>query len=45
MTSSCRSSADNKYLADHISGATYVEGKGADHMYWLGNQDETLNAI
>jgi DNA-binding CsgD family transcriptional regulator len=34
-----------RYLADHISGATYVEGKGADHMYWLGNQDETLNAI
>jgi pimeloyl-ACP methyl ester carboxylesterase/DNA-binding CsgD family transcriptional regulator len=34
-----------RYLATSIPHARYVEQPGEDHMYWLGNQDNTLQAI
>jgi pimeloyl-ACP methyl ester carboxylesterase/DNA-binding CsgD family transcriptional regulator len=34
-----------RYLAEHIPGAVYRELPGSDHMYWLGEQQETLEAI
>jgi pimeloyl-ACP methyl ester carboxylesterase/DNA-binding CsgD family transcriptional regulator len=34
-----------RYMAERIPGARYLELPGSDHMYWLGNQDETLDAI
>jgi pimeloyl-ACP methyl ester carboxylesterase/DNA-binding CsgD family transcriptional regulator len=34
-----------RYTAKRIRGARYLELQGSDHMYWLGNQDETLNAV
>ncbi len=32
-------------LADQIPGAHLLERTGPDHLYWLGDQDETLLAI
>jgi pimeloyl-ACP methyl ester carboxylesterase/DNA-binding CsgD family transcriptional regulator len=34
-----------RYFADHIPNACYHELPGSDHMYWLGDQRETLEAI
>ena len=34
-----------RYLADHIAGATMVELEGADHLYWVGGADATLDQI
>jgi pimeloyl-ACP methyl ester carboxylesterase/DNA-binding CsgD family transcriptional regulator len=34
-----------RYMAKRIPGARYLELSGSDHMYWLGDQDETLGAI
>ena len=34
-----------RFLAVHIDGAELLERSGEDHLYWLGNQDETLDAI
>jgi DNA-binding CsgD family transcriptional regulator len=34
-----------RYLAREIRGARYVELDGSDHMYWLGDQTATLEAI
>lgn len=34
-----------RYMAERIPGARYLELPGSDHMYWLGDQDETLSAI
>ena len=31
--------------AARIPGARYVEQPGEDHMYWLGDQDDTLSAM
>jgi pimeloyl-ACP methyl ester carboxylesterase len=35
----------SRYLADHISGARYVELSGADHIPTVGDQDEMLDEI
>lgn len=34
-----------RYLAESIPGATYLEQHSQDHMFWVGHQDETLEAI
>jgi len=34
-----------RYMAQQIPGARYLELPGTDHMYWLGDQEETLAAI
>jgi pimeloyl-ACP methyl ester carboxylesterase/DNA-binding CsgD family transcriptional regulator len=34
-----------RYMAEQIPGARYVELPGSDHMYWLGDQDQTLSAV
>jgi len=34
-----------RYTAAHIPGARYLELPGSDHMYWLGDQKQTLEAI
>jgi len=34
-----------RYVAARIPGARYIEQPGEDHMYWLGDQDQTLTAI
>jgi pimeloyl-ACP methyl ester carboxylesterase/DNA-binding CsgD family transcriptional regulator len=34
-----------RYMARQIPEARYLELAGSDHMYWLGDQDETLHAI
>lgn len=34
-----------RYMADRIPGARYLELPGSDHMYWLGDQDQTVAAI
>jgi DNA-binding CsgD family transcriptional regulator len=34
-----------RYLAEHISGATYVELPGADHRPWLGDVDAIADEI
>jgi pimeloyl-ACP methyl ester carboxylesterase/DNA-binding CsgD family transcriptional regulator len=34
-----------RYMAERIPDARYLELPGADHMYWLGDQDETLSAL
>jgi class 3 adenylate cyclase len=34
-----------RYLADHITGAQYVEVPGDDHFPWSGNQDAILDEI
>jgi pimeloyl-ACP methyl ester carboxylesterase/DNA-binding CsgD family transcriptional regulator len=39
------SSANGRYLADHIPRATYVELPGAEHTYFLGDQGAMLTAI
>jgi pimeloyl-ACP methyl ester carboxylesterase/DNA-binding CsgD family transcriptional regulator len=33
------------FTAARITGAQYVEQPGEDHMYWLGDQDDTLSTI
>jgi class 3 adenylate cyclase/voltage-gated potassium channel Kch len=35
----------SRYLAEHISGATYVELPGADDLYWVGDIDAILDEI
>lgn len=34
-----------RHLAAHIPGAVLLEQSGEDHLYWLGDQDEVLDAI
>jgi class 3 adenylate cyclase len=34
-----------RYLADHISGARYVELPGADSLYWVGDTRHMLDEI
>jgi pimeloyl-ACP methyl ester carboxylesterase/DNA-binding CsgD family transcriptional regulator len=34
-----------RYLAERITGARYAELPGPDHMFWLGDQDQTLATI
>ena len=34
-----------RYLAEHIPAATLVELDGADHLYWVGGADATLDEI
>ena len=34
-----------RYTAEHIAGSRYHELAGCDHIYWLGDQRETLDAI
>lgn len=34
-----------RYMAEQIPNARYLELPGSDHMYWLGDQDETLSAL
>ena len=34
-----------RHMAGRIPEAQYLELPGSDHMYWLGDQDETLSAI
>jgi DNA-binding CsgD family transcriptional regulator len=34
-----------RVLARSIAGARYLELDGTDHMYWVGDQSETLQAI
>jgi pimeloyl-ACP methyl ester carboxylesterase/DNA-binding CsgD family transcriptional regulator len=34
-----------RYMATHISGASFIEMRGNDHMYWLGDQEEVLTAV
>jgi pimeloyl-ACP methyl ester carboxylesterase/DNA-binding CsgD family transcriptional regulator len=34
-----------RYMAERISNARYLELPGSDHMFWLGDQDKTLNAL
>jgi pimeloyl-ACP methyl ester carboxylesterase/DNA-binding CsgD family transcriptional regulator len=34
-----------RYMAQRIRGSRYLEVAGSDHMYWLGDQEATLNAI
>jgi pimeloyl-ACP methyl ester carboxylesterase/DNA-binding CsgD family transcriptional regulator len=34
-----------RYMAERIPQARYLELPGSDHMYWLGDQDETLTAL
>jgi class 3 adenylate cyclase len=39
------SAANGRYLADHISGAKYVELPGADAFYWVGDTRTMLDEI
>jgi class 3 adenylate cyclase len=34
-----------RYLAERIAGARFVELDGADHLYWIGDADVTLDHI
>jgi len=34
-----------RYLAEHIPAATMIELEGADHLYWVGDADATLDEI
>lgn len=34
-----------RYMAERIPAARYLELPGSDHMYWLGDQDATLDAV
>jgi pimeloyl-ACP methyl ester carboxylesterase/DNA-binding CsgD family transcriptional regulator len=34
-----------RYMAKRIPNARYLELAGSDHMYWLGDQEETLTAL
>jgi DNA-binding CsgD family transcriptional regulator len=34
-----------RYMAERIPNARYLELPGSDHMYWLGDQDETMSAL
>lgn len=34
-----------RYLADRIVGARFVELPGADHLYWVGDQESILGEI
>lgn len=34
-----------RYLSEHIPGAQLVELDGADHLYWVGDADDTLDEI
>jgi pimeloyl-ACP methyl ester carboxylesterase/DNA-binding CsgD family transcriptional regulator len=36
---------NGRYLAERIPGARYVELPGADHLWWVGDQDALLSAI
>jgi len=37
--------AYGRYLAEHISGARYLELEGDDHMPWLGDSDAVVNSV
>jgi pimeloyl-ACP methyl ester carboxylesterase/DNA-binding CsgD family transcriptional regulator len=34
-----------RYMAKRIAESEYLELPGSDHMYWLGDQDETIKAV
>ncbi|MFQ6021870.1 MAG: adenylate/guanylate cyclase domain-containing protein [Acidiferrobacterales bacterium] len=34
-----------RYLAEHISGAKFVELTGDDHLWWVGDSEAIVNAI
>jgi len=34
-----------RYAAAHIPSSTYCELPGSDHMYWLGDQRDTIDSI
>jgi pimeloyl-ACP methyl ester carboxylesterase/class 3 adenylate cyclase len=36
---------NGRWLADHIAGAHYVEFEGDDHIPWIGDPDEFLDAM
>lgn len=36
---------NGRWLADHIAGAEYVEFDGDDHIPWIGDPDEHLDAV
>jgi len=36
---------DNRYLAEHIAGAKYVQLPGSEHIPYLGDQDSVTNEI
>jgi class 3 adenylate cyclase len=36
---------NGRWLADHIAGARYVELDGDDHVPWIGDPDEHLDAV
>jgi class 3 adenylate cyclase len=36
---------ENRYLAEHIPGATYIELPGEEHIPFLGDQDAVTNEI
>jgi pimeloyl-ACP methyl ester carboxylesterase len=41
----CLLSDEGRYVASHIPGARFVEFEGADHLPFVGNQDELLGEI
>jgi pimeloyl-ACP methyl ester carboxylesterase len=37
--------AEGRYIAERIPGAKFVELPGADHMPWVGNQEDILDEV
>lgn len=40
-----RDPGNSRYLAEHISGATYVEVPGREHLVYLGDQDAIVDEV
>jgi class 3 adenylate cyclase len=40
-----RDPGNSRYLAEHISGATYVEVPGREHLIYLGDQDAVIDEV
>jgi class 3 adenylate cyclase len=36
---------EGRYLAEHIPGAEFVELRGADHLWWVGESEVIVNEI